>query len=43
MDSAPTMPMDNWIDSRIHMTTGQVISVIITRVRVKLLEYITPR
>ena len=43
MDSAPTMPMESWMDSRMHMTTGQVISVIMMSVSVKLLEYITPR
>ena len=43
MDSAPTMPMESWMDSRIHMTTGVVIRVIKIRVRAKLLEYITPR
>ena len=35
--------MESWMDSRMHMTTGVVMSVIKTSVSVKLEEYITPR
>ncbi len=41
MESAPTMPMESWMDCLMHMTTGGDQRHHDER-QAKLLEYITP-